>query len=162
MPYSERDFQEEDLRKVCKYENQIEEIEYVQGNPIELEIYNSTPKFRTLLYNDEIVCIFGCPYGGYRTYIPALIPGQCMKRHLRRVITFLYKYFLTHIPMDVQRLEAAIDAEDKVALRFAQYFGFDIIGLRHQACVNGHDQVVVERLCSKTKKEAMIYDERFV
>lgn len=162
MLYKEKNFEIEDLYKVLEYSNQIQEVDYVRNNPVEIEIYLSKPGFRTLMYGDDIVCIFGCPYGGYRTYVPTMIPGKCMKHHLRRVIKFLYRYFITNVPPDVQRLEAAVDAEDKVALRFAKYFGFGIIGIRHNSCPNGHDQAILERLCCKTTKEGLVYDDRFI
>ena len=35
---------------------------------------------------------------------------------------------------------------DKKAIRLAKHFGFSIIGIRHYATAEGHDQVILERL----------------
>lgn len=59
----------------------------------------------------------------------------------------LYAYYNEYTnAKEIRRLEAKCDIEDPGAIRLARHFGFDIIGIRHNASAEGHDQVIMERL----------------
>jgi len=43
-------------------------------------------------------------------------------------------------------MEAYCDIMDVKAVRLAKHFGFDVVGIRHNASAAGNDQVILERL----------------
>lgn len=110
------------------------------------EIYERGMPFFTLRADDEIIVIYGMMWGGDGTFIPAVLAGKNMHKHLRKVIPLFYEYFATYVPRKARRLEAYCDIMDTKAMTLAKHFGFDIIGIRHYASAEGHDQAILERL----------------
>lgn len=112
------------------------------------EVYTNGMPFFTYRENDVIIMIYGMIYAGSGTYIPTLVASKYIKKYAKTAIKLLYDYYATYVPIKVKRLEAYCDVTDSQALRLASHFGFSAIGIRHNATVDGHDQVILERLVS--------------
>lgn len=110
------------------------------------EAYTRGMPFFTLRADDEIIVIYGMMYGGDGTFIPSVLPSKNMHKHAKKVIKLFYEYFATYVPRNARRLEAYCDIMDTKALTLAKHFGFDLIGIRHYASAEGHDQAILERL----------------
>lgn len=117
-----------------------------QDVPFFKEIYTGGAPFFTLRYGDEIIMIYGFLYSGNGSYHPSLIPSKNISKHKKIAVKLIHEYFATYVPRTCRRLETYCDIMDTKAIRLAKHFGFDIIGIRHSASANGHDQAIMERL----------------
>ena len=146
MQYSVDRFKREDFNEIEPREELIEDLEAAKNEAIINDVYTNGMPFFTLRADGEIIAIYGFIYVGCGTYMPNLLAGKNMHRHIRRVMHAFYEYFATYVPKDCRRLEAYCDIMDEKALRLAKHFGFDIIGIRHYASARGNDQAILEKM----------------
>ena len=146
MQYSLDRFKREDLYEIEPREELIEDLEAAKNEAIINDIYTNGMPFFTLRANGKIIVIYGFVYTGCGTYMPTVVASKYTHNHIRKVIQIFYDYFATYVPKDCRRLEAYCDIMDEKALRLAKHFGFDVVGIRHNASADGHDQAILERL----------------
>lgn len=103
----------------------------------------------TLFADEEPIFIFGIQNSGIGTYFPVLFASEGMDKHLFHVIRYVYDYVDKFVGNDVRRFEAYVDVTDIKAQRWAEFFGFENVGYRRQGTVDGHDQIIYERLWRK-------------
>lgn len=123
-----------------------DDFELTKKEMIYKEVFTNGAPFFTFRCNGEVMAIYGFSYGGMYTYYPFIIASKYLYKHTRKMVELIYDYFAFYVPKSCRRLEAYCDIMDKKAVRLAQHFGFSIIGIRHYASANGHDQVIMERL----------------
>lgn len=152
--YEVRKFKKQDWFDIEPKEEARASLEFMRKNYDYEAIFTKMMPFFTFLVDGEIILIYGCMDGGCRTYYPMLIPGKNITKYKKTVVNLCYQYYAKYIPVHVTRLEAYCDLEDPATVRFAKYFGFDIVGIRHAGSAEGHDQAIMERL--------MFYDKRKV
>lgn len=110
------------------------------------EVCTNGMPFFTLRADGKVIFIYGFTYGGMYTYHPAVIMSKDAVKHVKKIVTLCYEYFATYVPRTCRRMESYCDIMDTKAVAFAKHFGFDVIGIRHNATAEGHDQVILERL----------------
>lgn len=138
-------FKVSDWYDIDPREENKEDLETLKSNIEWEKLYLRVPFF-TYRHEGEIIMIYGMIYAGCGTYTPAIILSKHAKKYKISIIKLLYAYYNEYTRTDVRRLEAQCDVQDAEAIRLAKHFGFDIIGIRHMAAANWHDQVVLERL----------------
>lgn len=121
-------------------------LEAIRKEAIFNDVYTKGMPFFTLRADGEIIVIYGFMYGGCDTFHPAVIAGKNIRKHVIKVIKLFYDYFATYVPRSCRRMEAYCDIMDSKAMNLAKHFGFDVVGIRHNASAEGHDQAILERL----------------
>lgn len=122
------------------------DLEVIKTEVIFNDVYTNGMPFFTLRADDEIIVVYGFMYAGNGTYMPAVVAGENLHKHVKKVIKLFYEYFATYVPANCRRMEAYCDIMDEKAIRLAKHFGFEIVGIRHYATADGHDQAIMERL----------------
>lgn len=130
-------------------DEQKEEIEFLFNNETIKKIWMFVMPVFTLFANEEPILIFGMQNSGAGTYFPMVYAGKDIDKHKRAVIRCLYEYVDKFVGNDVRRFEAYVTATDRQANRLVRFFGFEPVGIRRQAAINGEDQVIYERLWRK-------------
>lgn len=130
-------------------DEQKEEIEFLFNNETIKKIWTFIMPVFTLFANEEPILIFGMQNSGAGTYFPMVYAGKDIDKHKRAVIRCLYEYVEKFVGNDVRRFEAYVTATDRQANRLVRFFGFEPVGIRRQAAINGEDQVIYERLWRK-------------
>lgn len=130
-------------------DEQKEEIEFLFHNETVKKIWTFMMPVFTLFADDKPIMIFGMQNSGAGTYFPMVYAGKNIDKHKRAVIRCLYEYAEKFVGKDVRRFEAYVTATDKQANRLVKFFGFEAVGIRRQAAMNGDDQVIYERLWRK-------------
>lgn len=146
MRYSLEEFKTEDWYEIEPREEAAADLEAIRNETIYEKAFTNGMPFFTLRSEGKIVVIYGFMYAGCGSYMPCVIASKDIYRHTKKVIKVFYEYFATYVPKDCRRLEAYCDIMDEKALRLAKHFGFDIVGIRHYASAEGHDQAILERL----------------
>jgi hypothetical protein len=146
MQYKVDKFKVEDWYDIEPREEAAADLEAIKKETIFDDVYTNGMPFYTLRADGEIIVIYGFMYAGCGTYMPAVVAGKNIDKHTKKVIKLFYEYFATQVPRDCRRLEAYCDIMDEKALRLAKHFGFDVVGIRHNASADGHDQAILERL----------------
>ena len=146
MQYSITRFKTDDWYEIEPREEAAADLEAIRKEVIYNDVYTNGMPFFTVRADDEIIVIYGFIYAGCGSYMPCVIAGKNMHKHVRKVMALFYEYFATYVPKDCRRLEAYCDIMDEKALRLARHFGFDVVGIRHYASAAGHDQAILERL----------------
>lgn len=154
MQYSITKFKLSDLDEMDPREESVSDWQQLKKEKIYQEIYLKGMPFFTLRADGEVILIYGFMYAGCDTFVPSALFSKTASKHTKRILKSFYEYYGTYIPKSVRRLEVCCDIMDVKAIRFAQHFGFDIVGIRHGATPEGHDQALMERL--------MYYDVRKV
>lgn len=144
------DWYEIDIREEAKADYELAKKEFIYK-----EAYTNGMPFFTLRADGKVVFIYGFMYGGMGTYHPTVMVSKDIRRHLRKMITLCYEYFATYVPRTCRRMEAYCDIMDEKAIALAKHFGFSIIGIRHNATAEGHDQVILERLTTIDHRKVM-------
>ena len=103
----------------------------------------------TLFADDRPILIYGMQNSGTGTYYPMAFAAEGIDKHVRAVIRCLYDYAEKFVNTDVRRFEAYVSATDKKAIKLARFFGFEAVGFRRQAAMDGGDQIIYERLWRK-------------
>lgn len=103
----------------------------------------------TLFADDIPILIYGMQNSGTGTYMPMAYASEGLDKHIYAVVRCLYDYAEKFVGDDVRRFEAYVSATDKKAKRLAEFFGFEPIGIRRQAGLDGGDQIIYERLWRK-------------
>lgn len=103
----------------------------------------------TLFYDDKPLMMYGMQNSGIGTYFPQAFVGKDIYKHTRAVVRCLYDYVEKFVGKDVRRLEAYVAVDDIKAQRLVEFFGFEVIGYRRQATIDGKDQIIYERLGRK-------------
>jgi len=135
------DWDEIDVRDEAKAD-----FDMIRKEIIFNEIFTNAAPFYTLRCDNKVIFIWGISYGGMYSYFPCIVASKEAGKHARKIRNLIYDYFAFYVPKTCRRLEAYCDIMDKKAVRLAQYFGFSIIGIRHYASAEGHDQVILEKL----------------
>lgn len=130
-------------------EVQDPEIEFLKANPEFQKWWVFYMPVFTLFYKDTPIMIYGIQNTGTGTYVPMVFASRQVYKHRFAVIRSLYKYVEDFVGEDVRRFEAYVSATDKKANKLAKFFGFEPIGFRRQAGLDGGDQVIYERLWRK-------------
>lgn len=146
MHYSVETFKLSDWDEIDPREELKPALESLKTDIVYADVFTKGMPFFTLRADGEIVVIYGMMYGGDGTFLPSVLPSKNMHKHLKKVIKLFYEYFATYVPRKARRLEAYCDIMDTKALTLAKHFGFDVIGIRHYASAEGHDQAILERL----------------
>lgn len=146
MQYSLVKFDPKDWHEIEPREEAAADLEALKSEAIFKEIYTGGMPFFTLRYGEEIIVIYGFMYSGNGTFHPAIIPGKNLHKHTKKIVKLFYEYFATYVPRMCRRMETYCDIMDTKAIRLAKHFGFEVIGIRHNASAAGHDQVILERL----------------
>lgn len=146
MKYRVDKFKPLDWHEIIPRPEAAADLEVIKREFIFKDAYTNGMPFFTLRADDEIIAIYGFMYEGGGSYMPAVIPGQNLHKHTKKVIKLFYEYFATYVPRDCRRMEAYCDIMDEKAIRLAKHFGFEIVGIRHYATAEGHDQAIMERL----------------
>lgn len=146
MKYSVERFKWSDLEELIPRSEAAADLEIIKKEVIFNDVYTNSMPFFTLRADDEVIVVYGFMYSGCGTYMPSVIAGQNLHKHTKKVIKLFYEYFATYVPSDCRRMEAYCDIMDEKAIRLAKHFGFEIVGIRHYATADGHDQAILERL----------------
>lgn len=146
MQYSVDKFKWEDLFDIEPREELEDDLRAAQEEAIINDVYTNGMPFFTLRADGRIIIIYGFVYTGCGTYMPTVVASKYTHKHTRKVIQVFYDYFATYVPKDCRRLEAYCDIMDEKALRLAKHFGFDLIGIRHNASARGNDQAILEKM----------------
>lgn len=149
MPYKVLRFKMSHLEDFKPRKEQIVDLEAFRECKITRESWIRRFESFTLFYEDKPIMIYGFMSGGYGTYYPVILSSEDIDKHRFAVIRCLYDCAEKYVGSDVRRFEAYVNAEDKKANRFARYFGFEPVGIRRQASVDGKDQIIYERLWRK-------------
>jgi hypothetical protein len=155
MSYSVERFKLSDWDDLVPRPEAAADFEVIKNEIIFKEAYTNGMPFFTLRYNGEIIVVYGFMYAGMGTYFPAVVAGCNMHKHVRKVLTLFYEYFATYVPRDCRRMEAYCDIMDVKAVTLAKHFGFDVVGIRHNATASGNDQVILERLVLMDPRKVM-------
>ena len=128
-------------------------LEELKKEAIFKDSYTNGMPFFTVRVDDKIIAIYGMMDGGCGTYLPSILASKYISKYTKLIIKLFYEYFALYVPKSCRRMEAFCDIMDVKAIRLAKHFGFDVIGIRHNASAEGHDQVIMERLttCHKAK-----------
>lgn len=146
MQYSIEKFKLEDWEEIEPREEVIPDLLAAKEETIFKEVYLNGMPFFTYRQDGKIIMIYGMLYEGCGTYVPSIIISKYINKYMKTAIKLLYEYYATYVGKNVRRLEAYCDIMDVKAIRLAQHFGFQIIGIRHHATAEGHDQAILERL----------------
>lgn len=146
MNYSVEKFKVSDWDEIDIREEAKADFEAIKKETVFKEVYTNGMPFFTLRADGKVVFIYGFMYGGMGTYHPAIMASKDLRRHIRKVVELCYEYFATYVPRSCRRMEAYCDIMDSKANALAKHFGFDVIGIRHNATAEGHDQMILERL----------------
>lgn len=146
MKYRVDKFKLSDWNEIVPRPEAAADLEAIKREVIFNDVYTNGMPFFTLRADDEIIVVYGFMYSGCGTYMPAVIAGENLHKHVKKVIKLFYEYFAVYIPRDCRRMEAYCDIMDEKAIRLAKHFGFEITGIRHYATAAGHDQAIMERL----------------
>ena len=146
MAYSIEKFKTSDWDEIEVRDEALADFNIIKKEMIYKEIYNNGAPTFTLRYNEKVLAIYGFSYGGMGTYFPYVCADKELYKHTKKMVKLFYEYFAKYIPTACKRMEAYVDITDKKAMRLAQHFGFSIIGIRHYATAEGHDQAIFERI----------------
>ena len=146
MKYRVDKFKLSDWKEIVPRKEAAADLEVIKSEVIFNDVYTAGMPFFTLRADEEIIVIYGFMYAGCGTFMPAVIAGENMHKHVKKVIRLFYEYFATYVPSNCRRMEAYCDIMDEKAIRLAKHFGFEITGIRHYATAEGHDQAILERL----------------
>ena len=139
-------FKVQDWDEIVTRPEARESLESLKKEAIWEEVYTKGMPIFTYREDEGIVMIYGMLYMGCGTFMPVIVAGELMARHAKTVIKLLWQYYATYVPANARRLEAYCDIMDVKAVRLTERFGFTPIGIRHNSSVEGHDQVIMERL----------------
>ena len=146
MNYSIEKFKISDWEEIDVRDEAKADFEVLKHEIIYNEIFTNGAPFFTFRCDNKVLAIYGFSYGGMYTYYPCIVADKELHKHTRKMVELIYDYFAYYVPKNCRRLEAYCDIMDKKAIRLAQHFGFSIIGIRHYASAEGHDQAIMERL----------------
>lgn len=125
------------------------DLEFLKANPRFQELWERDWPMFTLMCDGKPIIILGMQNSGIGTYYPMAFVGKGIDKHRFAVIRYVYDYIEKFVGSDLRRLEAYVSVYDKEAQRFAEFFGFEAIGIRRMASVDGQDQIIYERLGRK-------------
>lgn len=146
MGYSIERFKKSDWDEIEVRDEASADFNIIKKEVIFNEIYTNGAPFFTLRYDNKVLACYGISYGGLGTYFPCICASKDLYKHKIKMIKLFYDYFATYIPKNCRRLEAYCDIMDEKAMRLARHFGFEIIGIRHYASAEGHNQAIFERI----------------
>ena len=146
MAYSIERFKITDWDEIEVREEARADFEIIKKEVIYGEIYTNGAPFFTVRYNGKVIAVYGFSYGGMGTYFPCICADKELYKHSVKMVKLFYDYFAYYVPVTCKRMEAYVDVTDKKAMKLAQHFGFSIIGIRHYATAEGHDQAIFERI----------------
>lgn len=149
MPYKITRFKPEHLELIEPREELKKEVDFIIQNKDYIKLYTNEMVSNTLWYDDIPLMVYGFHNNGIGTYTVFVISHKDLSKHKFAAIKAIYKYYEEYVMSDVRRLEAYVNLDDSTALRFAKWFGFAIIGIRHKASYGGYDQAILERLQRK-------------
>lgn len=148
MRYSVKKFKMEHLNGFKHRSEQVPELEYLKAKDTYQDLWEHKLPIFTLFADKEPILIYGmCAYLG--TYTPMVFAAEGIDKHRFYVVRCLYDYVEKFVGDDVRRFEATVLATDKKANRLAQFFGFEAVGIKRQASIDGQDQILYERLWRK-------------
>ena len=116
MNYSIEAFKLSDWKDIEPREELRAQLEDIKKEILYIDIFTKGMPFFTLRADGEIIVIYGMLWGGSGTYVPSVIAGKNIKKHLRKVIQIFYEYFATYVPRTCRRMEAHCDIMDTKAI----------------------------------------------
>lgn len=149
MRYRVVKFKEEHFNTFDVRDEQRADLECLLAHPEWKRLWEGSLPMFTLFADDKPIMIYGMAASGIGTYFPQAFVGKGIYKHVRAVVRCMYDYVEKFVGDDVRRLEAAVAVDDKQAQRFVEFFGFEPIGYRRQATIEGKDQILYERLGRK-------------
>ena len=147
MHYKTEPFKLQHLHRLKPRPEQQDDYDFIKTNDASLNYFQA--RGLTLLNGENTVAILALIDLGFGSYMPLLLTSSEAIKHKLTLVKFMYEYFEKYVGPEVRRIEALIDVDDKTALRFVKFFGFDIIGIKHCSSRTGGDQIIVERLVRK-------------
>jgi len=139
----------EHLHKINVRDAYLADVEFLKQNKGMQDVYLKGSPFFTLFHNDDIIMIYGCHNSGFGTYIPLFLPSNNIRKHSFAVTNAVFDYVQECVGPDVRRFEAVCNISDETAVRFAKWFGFEVVGIKRQSSAAGEDQLLLERLYRK-------------
>lgn len=149
MPYKVLKFKIEHFNNFDARDIQRPEIDFLFKNEKVQKFWMFYMPVFTLFYGDKPILIYGMQNSGAGTYFPMVYAGEGIDKHRFAVVRCLYDYAEKFVGKDVRRFEAYVSATDKKANKLARFFGFEPVGIRRQAGLDGGDQIIYERLWRK-------------
>ena len=149
MHYSIKKFKMEHFKKFDARDEQKLEIEFLFKNEKVQRIWMFELPVFTLFFDKTPIMIYALQNSGMGTYYPMVFFVFYIDKHRFAVIRCLYDYVEKFVGTDVRRFEAYVTATDSQANRLARFFGFEPVGIRRQAAIDGQDQIIYERLWRK-------------
>lgn len=126
------------------------EIDYLKEQMNAIKEWETISPVFTLFADEKPIMIYGLFPSGTGTYMVTVFAGKDVDKHVFRMVRCLYKYVEDFVGYDVRRFEGHCHPNDLETLRLAKFFGFETVGYRRQAGVDGTDQVILERLWRKS------------
>ena len=109
------------------------------------ELFTTGMNF-AIIKEDDILAIVGATRTLEFTLEVSIITSATFKDNKRLCVNKIHKVFYENLPKDICRLEGHVDIEDKRALRFANFFGFESVGVRSRLGKDKKTYVLVEKL----------------
>lgn len=149
MPYRVEKFRVEHFKNFDVRKEQEAELDFMYKHTEFQKSWMFELPIFTLFYNDKPILVYGMQNSGMGTYYVMVYAGEGIDKHRFSVVRCLYDYAEKFVGTDIRRFEAYVSATDNKANRLAEFFGFEPIGYRRQAAMDGGDQVIYERLWRK-------------
>lgn len=149
MLYSVEKFKMEHLNKYNARDEQLEELIFLRKHLEVQDLWQYKLPVFSLMADGIPILIYGMSTSGIGTYFPMVFAAKGIDKHRFAVIRCLYDYVEKFVGTDVRRFEAYVTATDSQANRLARFFGFEPVGIRRQAAIDGQDQIIYERLWRK-------------
>lgn len=149
MLYRIEKYKKEHLEKFDVRDEIKPEVEYLKRIDSIQNIWEFKLPMFTLFADDRPIMIYTITNCLAGTYMPMVYAAKQVDKHTFRMIRCLYDYVDKFVGDDVRRFEAYVGAHDLKTQHLAKFFGFEVIGYRRQAGVDGGDQIIYERLWRK-------------
>ena len=102
-----------------------------------------------IIKDNDILAIIGASYTIENTVELSILLGINFKKNLRFCIKKINEVLSVCTPVHITRYEGHVELENTTDLRFATYFGFNIVGIRHSLGPDKKDYVLVEKILQK-------------
>ena len=129
---------------------QLFELEYLKAHKEHQLNWESKFPIFTLFNSENVPILFyGMVGDGFGTYVAMFFAAEGVDKCTPSMVRCVYKYVEEFVGNDVRRFEVQVHATDKQSQRMAKFFGMELVGIRRQACADGEDQAIYERLWRK-------------
>lgn len=150
MPCRIEKFKMEHLDNFAPRKEQLADIKYLKAHLDHQKAWEVTNPIFTLFNSENIpILIYGMVNDMCGTYTAMFFAAEGSDKYIHSMVRCIYKYVEEFVGYDVRRFEVQIHATDRQSARAAKHFGMELIGIRRQACMDGEDQALYERLWRK-------------